>query len=270
MNLFYRDTGSGKPVVILHGLYGSSDNWLQIAGGLSGKFRVIAVDLRNHGASPHSSEHTYSEMLTDLAWLFHEAGIEQAHIVGHSMGGKVAIAFAADYPEKVLSLTVVDIAPVNYLEKPASALQYDFHKNLLDTLLKLDITAYKTRKEVDRALKDDIKEAMVRQFVIKNLHRNKNSFEWKINLKALRSNLDEIIGGVDAAEFDDRIPILQYPVLFIKGGLSGYIRESETDAIKRMYPESEFATIDGASHLVHAEKPDEFLEVLKNHLSKIH
>jgi esterase len=132
MNLFYRETGKGIPVIILHGLYGCSDNWMYIARILSEKQRVIAVDCRNHGNSPHADTHTYPEMVTDLAWLFHDLKIEMAHLLGHSMGGKLAIAFAADYPEKIITLTVVDIAPKNYLDSPASEIQYAMHENILN------------------------------------------------------------------------------------------------------------------------------------------
>jgi pimeloyl-ACP methyl ester carboxylesterase len=268
MNLFYRDTGNGIPVLIIHGLYGSGDNWMHISKKLADSYRVITADMRNHGSSPHDTSHTYEEMLTDVAWLFHETGIEKAHILGHSMGGKIAMAFAADYPEKTLSLTVADIAPVNYLKKPASALQYDFHKKLLDTLLALNLDDFNTRKEVDKELAKTITETHIRQFIIKNLDRKKNNFSWKINVPVLREYLNHIIEGIGPDAFDDRIPILQYPVQFIRGGLSGYIRDEETSTIKRIYPEAEINTIEGASHLLHAEKPDEFYQIFRAFIDK--
>jgi pimeloyl-ACP methyl ester carboxylesterase len=268
MNLFYRIEGKGTPVIILHGLYGSSDNWASIARKLAEKYKIISVDHRNHGASPHSNEHTYEAMVIDLAWLMAELEIEKAHFLGHSMGGKVAIAFAADYPEKVISLAVADIVPVNYLETPASAIQYDFHKRVLNTLFELDLKDFTERKEVEKAIEQTIPELLVRKFIMKNLHRRKDGgFEWKINVPVLRQQLDHIISGVDYRDFQDRIPITSYPVLFIRGGLSGYIPEEKKVIIKLMYPEAKIVTIENASHFLHAEMPDEFTKVYLNFLS---
>lgn len=254
-------------MVILHGLYGSSDNWMQIAKMLPDGYQIIAVDLRNHGSSPHSNKHTYEEIVTDLAWLFHELEIEKAHLLGHSMGGKVAIAFAADYPEKIISLTVADISPRNYLRTPASAIQYDFHKRILNVLFNLDLEKFHYRNEVDEALKAEVPEQLVRQFILKNLQRKGKSFEWKINVPVLRENLDHIISGVDFEEYTDRIPITQYPVLFIKGSLSGYIQQEDIKVIKMMYPDAKIETIENATHFLHAEKPEEFVEILSRFLN---
>jgi pimeloyl-ACP methyl ester carboxylesterase len=268
MNLFYRTEGKGEALIILHGLYGSSDNWMQIAKKLADKFRVITVDHRNHGASPHDNSHSYDDMLTDLAWLMHELEIEKAHVLGHSMGGKVAIAFAADYPEKILSLTVADIAPRNYLKNPASAIQYDFHQKILITLSELELSKYDTRREVDQALKNKLPEKHIRQFILKNLKRSKKHYEWKINVPVLKAELDHIISGVDIDDYSDRIPIMQYPVLFIKGELSGYIQPDDEQLIKKMYPEAEIVTLEGTSHFLHAEKPDEFSDLVADFLNK--
>lgn len=269
MNLFYRTSGKGIPLVILHGLYGSSDNWMQIARMVPDRYQVIAVDLRNHGASPHATSHTYPEMVTDLAWLFHELAIEKAHLLGHSMGGKVAIAFANDYPEKVLSLTVADIAPKNYLRTPASAIQYDFHKRILRVLSELDLSKIESRKMVEEKLAAAIPEQLVRQFLLKNLHRVKHQFEWKINVPVLKASLDHIINGVDAEEFDDRIPMLHFPVLFIKGSLSGYIQEEDHAIIRRMYPEAKIEVIQDATHFLHTEKPEAFVAVLMPFIDQV-
>jgi esterase len=270
MNLFYREEGKGTPVVILHGLYGSSDNWVTIARKLAERYRVISVDHRNHGASPHTSEHTYEAMLTDLAWLFHETGIEKAHLIGHSMGGKVAMAFAADYPEHTLSLTVADIAPVNYLANPASAIQYQFHKRLLDTLYSIDLSAINERSTVETELAKGIPEEHVSRFILKNLYRNKvGKFQWKINVPILRQQLHHIISGVDFHEFSDRLPILSYPVLFIKGELSGYISDEAIEDIHTVYPESRIVTLPETTHFLHAEKPDEFAEIVFGFLNHI-
>lgn len=269
MNLFYRTVGEGEPVIIIHGLYGASDNWMQIARKMPNKYQFILVDLRNHGASPHSTEHTYEEMVTDIAWLFHELEIEKAHVMGHSMGGKVAIAFAADYPEKIKSLTVADIAPRNYLSNPASAIQYDFHKHILQTLSTINLEDLKYRSDVDGLLKSHIPEVGIRQFILKNLQRKNDRFEWKINVSVLKQNLDHIISAVDWNEYSDRIPITQYPVLFLKGELSGYIRENDIKIILTMYSEAIIKTIEDATHFLHAEKPDKFVTIWSDFLEKV-
>lgn len=269
MNLFYRTFGEGEPLLILHGLYGASDNWMQIARLLPEGYMVIAVDLRNHGASPHDPSHTYEEMVTDIAWLFHELELDKAHILGHSMGGKVAIAFAADFPEKVSSLTIADISPKNYLITPASAIQYDFHQRILRVLSELNLKNFSNRNEIDQALNNEIPEQLVRQFILKNLHRNKGQFEWKINVPVLKKYLEHIISGVDIDDYADRIPITKYPVLFIKGALSGYIQKDDITIIKRMYPDAKIETIEHATHFLHTEKPEEFVEILIKFLKEV-
>lgn len=264
MNLFYRSVGSGTPVIILHGLYGSSDNWMTIARKLAEhNFQIISVDHRNHGNSPHTVEHTYEDMITDLAWLMNDLDIDKAHIIGHSMGGKVAIGFAADYPEKILSLTIADILPLNYLEKPASAVQYDFHKRILETLFHLNIKSAKNRKEIEEHLMKDIPEIHIRKFILKNLRKSGDqTFEWKINVPVLRKQLDEIISGIDYRNYEDRIPIIKYPVQLIRGSLSGYCPDDKLYVIKEMYPEIRISTMQDATHFLHAEKPDNFTVLL--------
>jgi esterase len=270
MKLFYRETGRGEAVVILHGLYGCSDNWVSIARKMADRYRVISVDLRNHGNSPHSNTHTYPEMVTDLAWLFNELELERAHLMGHSMGGKVAIAFAADYPEKIISLAVVDIAPKNYLDSPASEIQYLMHKGILDALFNVDLSKFSSRNEIDQEIENEIPEPFMRGFILKNLKRVGMGFEWKLNVKVLRENLDNILHGVDLYDYNDRMPMTIYPVIFIRGGLSGYIPDEYLPEIKKMYPQAIITTIDGSTHMLHTEKPEEFAEVYLNFLKTVH
>lgn len=268
MNLFYREAGKGVPVIILHGLYGCSDNWMYIARIISEYYRVIAVDCRNHGNSPHTDTHTYTEMVTDLAWLFHELEIEKANVIGHSMGGKLAMAFASDFPEKIISLTVVDIAPKNYIETPASTIQFDMHKRILETLYNLNLNAFTSRNEIVNEIEKSIPEKEISGLILKNLKRKDKGFEWKINVPVLRANIDHILNGVDISDYEDRLPMTKYPVLFIRGGLSGYIQESDYQIIRKMYPQAIISTIEGTTHLLHSEKPDEFAEIYLNFLAK--
>jgi pimeloyl-ACP methyl ester carboxylesterase len=268
MNLFYREAGRGETVVILHGLYGCSDNWVSIARKMADRYRVISVDLRNHGSSPNAPTHTYSDMVTDVAWLFHELSIERAHIIGHSMGGKVAMAFAADYPEMVKSLAVADIAPKNYLLLPPATSQFENHTLILETLSELDLTKFETRKEIEYELREKITDPGVASFILKNLKRGSKGFEWKINVPVLKEYLPRIIGGIDYPYFNERLPITGFPVLFIKGESSTYILDEDLPLIRKVYPEVKFEIIKGATHFLHAEKPDEFLHYYLSFLNE--
>jgi esterase len=259
MNLFYRESGRGEAVVVLHGLYGCSDNWMSFAKKISEKYRVIAIDLRNHGASPHFSSHTYPDMVSDIASFFDRMNIGKAHIIGHSMGGKVAMAYAADFPERIVSLAVADIAPKNYMEHPESTNQFKIHSAILDILLSVDLSKFYSRKAIESEIGKMISDPFVVSFIMKNLKRENSGFEWKINISVLKKYLPQIVGGVDYSLFEERLPIFNYPVLFIKGGLSNYIQEEDLPLIKRIYPDAQFEVIEGTTHYLHAEKPDEFI-----------
>jgi esterase len=266
MSLFYRETGRGEPVILLHGLYGCSDNWMTIARKLSECYRVICVDLRNHGNSPHYSSHRYLDMASDLSDLLNDVAIDKAHLLGHSMGGKVAMAFASIYPKKVLSLAVADIAPKNYLNDGNDTSGVAMHKRLLNTLSSVDLTHFHQRKEVEDEMGKTIEDEFVISFIMKNLRRGTTGFEWKINVPVLKEYLTEILGGIDYSFFEDSIPILHYPVFFIKGGLSNYIKEEDLLLIRRIFPEAKFKVIEGTTHYLHVEKPDELIDNYLNFL----
>ncbi len=269
MKLFFRQEGDGFPFVIVHGLYGSSDNWLTVAKKLSEHYHVYLIDQRNHGRSPNSEEHSYEAMTADLAEFFDEHNIEKAILMGHSMGGKTAMSFAADYPERVEKLIVVDIAPKDYFLLNDES-QYYLHNNILRAMMEIDFSKMENRKQVEDFLLERIDSAQIVQFLLKNVHRNKEShlFEWRLNVPVLYDNLDEIIKGVNAHWFDDRLPILNYPVLFIKGALSNYILSEDIPSIRRIYPEALITEIQNAGHWLHAEQPQLFMEVLWNFIKK--
>lgn len=269
MHLFFRVEGSGKPVVIVHGLYGSSDNWLTVAKKLSSEFQVFSIDQRNHGRSPNADEHSFDAMKNDLAEFFDEHQIEKAVLIGHSMGGKTAMCFAADYPERIEKLIVVDIAPKDYFLLNDES-QYYLHNNILRAMIELDFSRMESRKQVETFLNERIDSKLIVQFLLKNLHRNKEThlFEWRLNVRVLYDNLDEIISGVSARWFDDRIPITNYPVLFVKGALSNYILPEDFPSIRRIYPEAEIVEIPDAGHWLHAEQPQLFMEAVWNFLRK--
>lgn len=263
MKLFFREEGEGFPIVIVHGLYGSSDNWLTVAKKLSSRYKVYMIDQRNHGRSPNSEEHSYEAMKNDLAEFFDQQKIEKAIVMGHSMGGKTAMSFAADYPERVEKLIVVDIAPKDYFLLNDES-QYYLHNNILRAMLELDFSRIESRKQVEDFLLERIDSAQIVQFLLKNVHRNKENhqYEWRLNVPVLYDNLDEIIKGVNAHWFDDRLPIYNYPVLFIKGAISNYIQAEDFVSIRRIYPESQIVEIPNAGHWLHAEQPQLFLEAV--------
>jgi len=263
MRLFFREEGEGFPIVIVHGLYGSSDNWLTVAKKLAPEYKVFLIDQRNHGRSPNSEEHSYELMKNDLAEFFDQQGIEKAILMGHSMGGKTAMCFAADYPERIEKLIIVDIAPKDYFLLNDES-QYYLHNNILRAMLEIDFSRVETRKQVEDFLNEHIDSPQIVQFLLKSVSRNKetNRFEWRLNVPVLYDNLDEIIKGVNAHWFDDRLPIKNYPVLFIKGANSNYILQEDYPSIRRIYPEAEIAEIPHAGHWLHAEQPQLFMDIV--------
>ena len=263
MQLFYRVVGTGPPIVILHGLYGSSDNWITVAKKLSTVYQVFSIDQRNHGRSPNSEDHSYEALKDDLAMFFDQHKIQKAIVMGHSMGGKTAMCFAADYPERIEKLIVVDIAPKDYFLLNDES-QYYLHNNILRAMLEIDFSKIESRKQVENFLLERIDSTQIVQFLLKNVHRNKTShrYEWLLNVPVLYDNLDEIIKGVNANWFDDRLPIYNYPVLFIKGTNSDYILREDFASIRRIYPEAKIVEIPNAGHWLHAEQPQLFMEII--------
>ena len=263
VTLKFRKLGHGAPIIILHGLYGASDNWLSIARKLEGRFTVFTPDLRNHGHSPHTSTHTYQDMVDDLLRFFNDHHIPKATILGHSMGGKVAMMFAAEYPELVTRLIVADIAPKSYNEIDIPYKTVMEYEMILELMEELNLVAVSSRKEIDNFLAEKLHNPTLRQFLIKNIHRNKDDyFEWKINVPVLKHALVSITSGVNSEWFDDRRPILGYPVTFIRGLNSDYISDSDIPAIKQIYPEAKVIDIPDAGHWLHAEQPEQFIEAL--------
>ncbi len=259
MKLFYRESGKGNPLIILHGLYGSSDNWVSIAKELKKHFRVINVDQRNHGQSPQSEEHSYALMANDLLELFNELKFEKANIIGHSMGGKVAMHFAYEHPERVSSLVVVDIAPWSHLEGNELSTQIvSEHQKIIEGLKSIPLNSLKSRNEADEVLAKWVKGAMVRQFLLKNLKReNDGSFSWKLNLSAISDNIINMMEGIASPDKKSAVR-----TLFIKGSLSNYIPTEKEDSLSKYFTNSSLVRIDGAGHWVHAEKPNEFINAI--------
>ena len=253
MKLFSRVLGQGEPMIVLHGLFGSSDNWLTQAKLLANHFKVFSLDLRNHGQSPHSDEFDYPSMAKDLEEFIDTNGLHEPVIIGHSMGGKAAMNFAVAHPGKLSKLIVVDIAPKAYnLE----------HYTIAEGLKAIPLDTVFSRNEADEILAQHVPEPDVRQFLLKNLQRkSEGGFTWKINLPVITNKLTNI--GVDL-QFPGSF---NKPTLFIRGSKSNYIRDSDWDRITEVFPAAELKSMD-TGHWVQAEKPQEFADLVMQWLTK--
>lgn len=251
MELFYREFGQGSPVLILHGLFGFSDNWQTIAKGLAAQHLVVTPDLRNHGRSPHTDTHTYPEMAEDIRVFMETQWMFSAALVGHSMGGKVAMQLALDHPDMVEKLVVVDMAPGQAT---------DNHADIFRALLDLDISKITTRQEAEAILGRRISDSGTLQFLLKNMTRKADgSYSWKMNLPVLWQAYSDILAPVQGEPFDK-------PTLFIRGSRSDYVQDSDLPGIRKLFPQAEVISIEDAGHWVHADKPAELLAVLKRFL----
>jgi len=259
MKLFYRQYGSGPPLVILHGLYGSSDNWVTIAKSLSDRFTVFLPDQRNHGQSPHNESHDYDSMRDDLFELISDLKLKKFFLAGHSMGGKTAISFAIKWPELLNGLLIADISPFSNETTRHSA--YSQHVTILNVILSIDLQKISTRGDAETVLLEKIPSEKVRGFILKNLQRTAdNSFVWKLNASSLLKNLEKIMEGVKR-ETDFSQQITGFPVIFLKGGDSDYLPSGDFRDIKKVFPAAEIIEIPKAGHWIHSDQPD---EVVKN------
>lgn len=259
--LNFRKFGEGEPLIIMHGLYGSSDNWVSIARELMHDFSVYVIDLRNHGSSPHLPEHNYQAMTDDLVEFMNDNQIYSSVILGHSMGGKVAMFFTAIHPERVKKLVVVDISPRSY-EFEKGDRQITDHKHILEAMASIDISKMASREQADEILAKTISSDRIRHFLLKNLRRNRDkSFQWKINVDVLNQNLPAVLVGIEDEK--DELSSFLNPALFIKGGNSDYIQVQDEEMIKDYFYNVQIKTIPDASHWVHAEKTTEFLRIIK-------
>jgi pimeloyl-ACP methyl ester carboxylesterase len=248
--------GDGPPVAILHGLFGSGRNWRTIAQQLAARHRVLALDLRNHGASPWADRMSYRDMVEDLRLSLRERGMARASLLGHSMGGKVAMLAALFYPDEVDHLIVVDIAPV---PNPPTLLGY------IRAMRAVDLHRATRRSEVDAQLSGAIPDAVERAFLLQNLVLEQGSARWRLNLEAIEREFPEILG------FPSLPSQTAYhgPTLFVGGANSDYIRTSHKPTIRRLFPRAGIVRIKSAGHWVHAEQPQMFLETIAPFLSEL-
>ena len=249
IELAYKEYGRGPATLLLHGLFGSGTNWRSVARRGSDRRRMITVDLRNHGESPHTDTMDYPAMAADVRTLMDGLGLGQATVLGHSMGGKTAMQLALESPERVERLVVVDIAPVASEEN---------HTSLIDAMQNLDLARIERRADADRDLRESIPEPGVRQFLLQNLIEDDSGFRWRIDLDAIERSMPELSGfpgfGADSA----------FPgeVLFVRGETSSYVRPEHHPVIRGFFPRARIESIEGAGHWVHADNPSRFLDVV--------
>ncbi|WP_111493854.1 alpha/beta fold hydrolase [Marinobacter bohaiensis] len=252
LDLHHRVVGEGDPLIVLHGLFGSLENLGGITQRLSDRWQIHALDLRNHGRSPHTDAMGYPAMADDVKRYMDSAGLATASVLGHSMGGKTAMELALAHPDRIDRLIVADIAPVDYPPH---------HDAIIDGLSGLDLTAIASRGAADKALAEAVPEAPVRQFLLKNLVRDADGgFTWRLNLDVIERHYDQIAAGPSAeGPFEG-------PTLFIKGGDSGYIQTQHQDIVARLFPQASLRIIPGTGHWLHAEKPDLFANLCSRFL----
>lgn len=247
-------SASGMPLVILHGLYGNQANWSVHARQLAEHWAVYAFDARNHGQSPHAESMLLEEMAADVTETMAALGITSAHLLGHSMGGKTAMVLALQQPQRVQSLVVVDIAPVDYRKA---------HDGVLQALLDLDLAALQSRAEADQLLAQSIPEKAVRDFLLANLQRGAaGGFQWRINLPVIARSFTALTGwpASDA--------VYEGPVLFIRGESSDYILPEYRQQMLQYFPNATSKTVTDAGHWVHSEKPEAVQQLIRDFLNK--
>ncbi|RUA32265.1 MAG: alpha/beta hydrolase [Bacteroidetes bacterium] len=254
MELFYREFGSGdKHLVILHGLFGMSDNWVGLARKFSETHHVIVPDARNHGRSPHSPEFSIELMIDDLNELFEKLNIQTTALLGHSMGGRVAMNYALAFPERVDKLIVADMSLRKGKLRPE-------HKAILGALSLVNLSNKKSYTEIERALSRFVKNKRRLQFILKNIIKTEDGFVWKLNPKGLIKNIGNVMPELKTPQRYNK------PSLFIRGGASDFVLEKDEPAIYEHFPYAKIETMEGASHWLHSDNPTEFARLVMTFL----
>ncbi|MCA0430655.1 MAG: alpha/beta fold hydrolase [Bacteroidetes bacterium] len=255
MELAYRKHGEGQPLIILHGLFGQMDNWNSLAKQFADLgFSVYTIDQRNHGLSPHSDDWTYELMAKDLNDFIKQHHLNKPILLGHSMGGKTVLFFEKMFPNIADKLIIVDVASKQYTPK---------HNDVIKALNAVDFNAVKTRKEAELILNEFITDFGTKQFLLKNIYwkdSTNDKMDWRFNLKTITLNYNNI--NVNVPEF-----ISSTPTLIIRGSISDYINDDDINDFKVRFNNIEFQTVLNAGHWVHAEKPIDFFNVVKNFIT---
>lgn len=256
MDLFYRETGTGAPLILLHGLWGASENWLPVARMLGDRFRVILPDLRNHGRSPHKEVHDYEQMRQDVAeWIEGLHLPVKPYLAGHSMGGKVVMALLLKNPDIAAKSIILDVAPVNYSWGEEQERIFRFMRSV-------NLTDMGGRKELGTVIGKAFDTEREKQLVWKNLQKTREGFRWKINAEVLYQERHKIAG------WPEEYGGLCYngEVLFVKGECSPYI--SGPEMLKKNFPAALLTVIPDAGHWLHTEQPEKLSKVMRSYLSK--
>ena len=251
--LNYSSSGSGQPLVVMHGLFGSSRNWQSLARQLAQDFEVYNLDLRNHGQSFHADEMNYPAMAADVADLLDQLGLEDCYLLGHSMGGKVAMTLALQQPRLAARLVVADIAPVAYFH------HYD---DLIEPILALPLDRLESRAQAEQLLRQNIPEDQLRAFLLQNLARGSEGWYWRVNFRVIQRDMEWLTGFVDLPQ-DWRIEL---PTLFLRGDRSDYIGAAEIEVIGEHFDAARIETVEDAGHWLHAEQPQRFAELVLAYL----
>jgi esterase len=252
--LNYQQQGQGADIILIHGLFGSLENLAMIAKALKDNYRVTSIDVRNHGASFHKNDMSYPNLAKDVIEVLDHLAIKNAHFLGHSMGGKIAMQIALYYGNRVNSLMIADIAPVKY---PAN------HQQIINGLQAINLDKITSRKDADQHLANFVDEPSIRQFLLRNLAITEHGLQFKCNLEYIAKGYVQIIEALEGEK--------QYlgDTLFIKGGNSDYILAEHKEKITTHFPHSKAKVIQGAGHWLHAEKSIAFNKIINDFLTRI-
>lgn len=235
-----------------------SDNWMPIAKMFENEYEVFLLDLRNHGRSPHSDSHTFRDLSDDIFEFLDSSSLDKVILIGHSMGGKAAMQFAFDYPERLEKLIIVDISPREYVYTDSVSASYINHYDVLRAMYRMNFKNLENRTQIDELLKNSIESSKIRAFLLKNIEKKSNSlFSWRMNVNALLRNFKNLF-----VEIGEGRASVETQTLFIKGGKSPYIMEEDLTVIKQKFTYSEVVTIKNAGHWIHSDTPKEFYETL--------
>lgn len=245
--------GQDIPIIIVPGLFGSTANWRAVAKRLGESHKVITIDQRNHGRSPHASSQTYADMVQDLKHFCDHHNLDKIVLCGHSMGGKVAMLFALEYPDIVSKLIILDIAPIAYSHS---------HAPYLRSLIDLDLSVLKSRSDADRQLRESIPDLGTRMFLLQSLSGSPGQYQWKLNLPVLLEYMQEMTG------FPEKKGSTDMDAIFVAGDLSDYLCDQHHPEILSLFSNTEFFSIPNAGHWLHAEQPQQVLDIINNFIQE--
>lgn len=253
-------SGSHNKIIILHGLYGSSDSWLRVAKHFEKDYEVHLLDLRNHGDSFHSEVHTYSTMAEDVKYYMNYHNLEKVFLIGHSMGGKTAMIISNKYPKNIEKCVIADISPRNYKSLLDHSPQVQFHLNLISHFRTLNPERFSTYRDFSKSI--DVSSEEIKNLILKNVKKRAGALKWKLNVDAIHNNLGNILDGLDPDDFIDEK--IEPQTLFLKGEKSEYITKNDEKLIDFIFSDVKIETVPVAGHWMHIEQPHKVSELIKD------